>query len=145
MSDLFRAFYTLTGKKTVFELVGQYETQDYQDSPTESIFSRAWVEVVRGLTRKYSLRTRLGWYGTEDKTANTTNTSSDTWRFLLGLNRPVGRKSGLSLQYSYADRESDVPGDSYTENRVSLFFNTNYQGIPGYAGGSGRGLGGFWF
>jgi len=141
VQDSFRAFYTLTGKKTVFELVGQYTTRDYLDSPQETITSRAWVEGRRGLTRTYSIRTRLGWYGTEEKNPNTI---SDTWRFILGLNRPVGRKSGLSLQYSYADRESNRPGDSYTENRVTLFFNTNYQGIPGYGGGYGRGYSGFW-
>jgi len=140
LQEIFRAFYTLTGKKTTFDLGGSYQTRDYLDSPKETILSRAWVEVQRGLTRKYSARTRLGWYGTEEKD---TIDTSDTWRFVLGLNRPVGRKSGLSLQYSYADRESSLPGDSYTENRVSLFFNTNYQGIPGYSGGYGSGYGGF--
>ena len=141
VSDRFNAFYTLTGKKTVFDLVGQYDKRDYLDTPEETILSRAWVQVQRGLTRTYSARTRLGWYGTEEKN---TNDTSDTWKFILSLNRPVGRKSGLSLSYSYADRESNRPGDSYTENRVSLFFNTNYQGIPGYGGGYGRGYSGFW-
>ncbi len=142
VTDTFRAFYTLTGKKTTFNLAGQYQTRDYLDSAEESILSRAWVEVRRGLNRTYSARTRLSWYGSEQKN---TNTTSDTWRFSLGLNRPVGNRGGLSLQYSFADRQSDTPGDSYTENRVALFFNTNYQGIPGYGGGRGRGLGGVWF
>ncbi|GMT40580.1 MAG: hypothetical protein IEMM0001_1315 [bacterium] len=129
VQDRFRAFYTLTGKRTVLDLVGQYDTRDYLDSSRETIFSRAWVGIQRGLTRRYSVRSRLSWYGTEEKD---TNVTSDTWRFLLSLTRPVGRKSGLSLSYSYADRKSDNPGDSYKENRVALFFNTNYQGIPGY-------------
>jgi hypothetical protein len=101
-----------------------------------------YVQARRGLNRTYSARTRLGWYGTEEKD---TNITSDTWRFLLGFSRPVGSRSGLSLQYTFADRESDTPGDSYTENRIALFFNTSYQGIPGWGGGFGRGYGGFWF
>ena len=141
VTDTFRAYYTLTGKRTTFTLGGLYETRDYLDSAEESIFTRAWVEGQRGLNRLYSVRTRLGWYGTEEKN---TNNTSDTWRFILSLNRPVGSRSGLSLAYSFADRESNVPGDSYAENRISLFFNTNYQGIPGYRGGYGRGYRGFW-
>jgi len=129
VQDLFRAFYTLTGKKTALNLVGQYDTRDYLNSSRETITSRAWIEVQRGLTRIYSVRTRLRWDGTEEKD---TDVTSDTWRFLLGLTRPVGRKSGLTFSYTYANRESDLPGNSYKENRVALFFNTNYQGIPGY-------------
>lgn len=129
VQDRFRAFYTLTGKRTVLDLVGQYDTRDYLDSSRETIFSRAWVGIQRGLTRRYSVRSRLTWDATEEKGVNN---ASETWRFLLALTRPVGRKSGLSLSYSYADRRSDSPGNSYKENRVALFFNTNYQGIPGY-------------
>jgi uncharacterized protein (PEP-CTERM system associated) len=141
VTDNFRAYYTLTGKRTTFTLAGQYQTRDYLDTPEESILSRAWVEGRRGLNKLYSVRTRLGWYGTEEKN---TNDTSDTWRFILSLSRPVGSRSGLSLSYSLADRESNRPGDSYTENRIALFFNTNYQGIPGYRGGYGKGVSGFW-
>ena len=142
IQDRFDAYYTLTGKKTNLELVGQYSKQDYLDSPRETIVSRAWVQVQRGLNRTYSARTRLSWSGTEEKDDNS---NTETWRFLLGLSRPFGSKSGLSFQYTFADRESDTLGDSYRENRVSLFINTNYQGIPGYSGGFGRGYGGVWF
>ena len=128
--DRFRAFYTLTGKRTGLDLVGQYEKRDYLDSSRETIFSRAWAGIRRDLTRKYSVRTRLSWASVEEKS---TNNNSETWRFLLGLTRPVLRKSGLTFLYTYADRKSDSPDDSYVENRVALFFNTSFRGVPGNA------------
>ena len=64
VEDFLRAFYTLTGKRTTVNLVGQYETRDYVDSAEESILTRAWVGLLRGLNRTYSARTRLSCYGT---------------------------------------------------------------------------------
>ena len=44
----------------------------------------------------------------------------ETWRFRLGIQRPINKNTDLSLDYLYTDRRSDIAADEYTENRVTL-------------------------
>ena len=110
------------GKRTTLTWNGDYSVQEPQSSREEVVFISSSLELTRRLTSKLSFDTSVDWENQE----NELDEEFETWRFNMGLSRPIGSKSNVSLQYTYTDRDSDLTDDGYEENRVVLNYNINF-------------------
>jgi hypothetical protein len=110
------------GKRTTLTWRGDHSTQEPQSSREEVVFISSSLELSRRLTSKLSFDTSVDWENQE----NELNEEFETWRFNMGLSRPLGSKSNVSLRYTYTDRDSDLPDDGYEENRVILNYRINF-------------------
>lgn len=114
--ERFRASYTLVGRRTTVTLRGDYSKQTPQDTPGDETFQRYGLNLNRQLSRITSVDTSLGYDRDEDEE----NESSDTWYYVIGMNRRLTAESSWRLAYTYSDRDSDREDDSYKENRINL-------------------------
>ncbi len=110
------------GKRTRLTWRGDHSTQQPQSSRDEVVFISSSLELSRSLTSKLSFDTSVDWENQE----NELDEEFETWRFNMGLSRPLGSKSNVSLRYTYTDRDSDLPDDGYEENRVILNYRINF-------------------
>ena len=110
------------GKRTRITWRGDHSTQEPQASLTEEVFISSSLELSRRLTSRLSFDTSVDWENQE----NERDEEFETWRFNIGLNRPLGSKSNVSLRYTYTDRDSDVPEDGYEENRLILNYRISF-------------------
>ena len=110
------------GKRTTLTWSGDHSTQQPQSSRDEVVFISSSLELSRRLTSKLSFDTSVGWENQE----NELDEEFETWRFNMGLSRPLGSKSNISLRYTYTERDSDLPDDGYEENRVILNYRINF-------------------
>ena len=110
------------GKRTTLTWSGDHSTQQPQSSREEVVFISSSLELSRRLTSKLSFDTSVDWENQE----NELDEEFETWRFNMGLSRPLGSKSNISLRYTYTDRDSDLPDDGYEENRVILNYRINF-------------------
>ena len=86
------------------------------------MFISSSLALSRRLSSKLSFDTSVDWENQE----NELDEEFETWRFNIGLSRPLGSKSNVSLRYTYTDRDSDLPGDGYEENRVIANYRINF-------------------
>ena len=110
------------GKRTTLTWSGDHSVQEPQSSREEVVFISSSIELTRQLTSKLSFDTSVDWENQE----NELDEEFETWRFNMGLSRPVGSKSNISVRYTYTDRGSDLPEDGYEENRVILDYRINF-------------------
>ncbi|MDF1831583.1 MAG: TIGR03016 family PEP-CTERM system-associated outer membrane protein [Porticoccaceae bacterium] len=114
--------WALQGKRSSITWRGDHSTQQPQSSREEVVFISSSIELTRRLTSKLSFDTGFDWENQE----NELDEEFETWRFNIGLSRPLGSKSNVNLRYTYTDRDSDLPGDGYKENRVILNYRINF-------------------
>lgn len=114
--------WALQGKRSSITWRGDHSTQQPQSSREEVVFISSSIELTRRLTSKLSFDAGFDWENQE----NELDEEFETWRFNMGLSRPLGSKSNVSLRYTYTDRDSDLPGDGYEENRVILNYRINF-------------------
>ena len=110
------------GRRTTLTWRGDHSTQEPQDTLAEEVFISSSIELSRRLTSKLSFDTSVDWESQE----NELDEEFETWRFNMGLSRPLGSKSNVSLRYTYTDRDSDLLDDGYEENRVILNYRINF-------------------
>mgnify|MGYP003385248387 CR=1 FL=1 len=110
------------GKRTTLTWSGDHSIQEPQSSREDVVFISSSLALSRRLTSKLSFDTSVDWENQE----NELDEEFETWRFNMGLSRPIGSKSNLSLRYTYTDRDSDLPSDGYEENRVILNYRINF-------------------
>ncbi|MBV1929727.1 MAG: TIGR03016 family PEP-CTERM system-associated outer membrane protein [Gammaproteobacteria bacterium] len=110
------------GKRTTLTWSGDHSVQEPQSSRDELVFISSRIELSRRLTSKLSFDTSVDWENQE----NELDEEFETWRFNMGLSRPLGSKSEMSLRYTYTDRDSDLPDDGYEETRVILNYRINF-------------------
>jgi hypothetical protein len=110
------------GKRTTLTLDGDYSMQEGQSTEGDVVFMTSSLDLSRRLSSRLSVDTSVDWENQE----NAANDEFETWRFNIGLNRSLGSKSNVRLLYTYSDRESDVPGDNYKENRVILTYRISF-------------------
>jgi len=110
------------GKRTTLTWSGDHSVQEPQSSSEEVVFISSSLALSRSLTSKLSFDTSVDWENQE----NELDEEFETWRFNMGLSRPLGSKSNISLRYTYTDRDSDLPDDGYKENRVILNYRINF-------------------
>jgi uncharacterized protein (PEP-CTERM system associated) len=118
LNDRFSMSYTLQGKRTTFSVNGDYTKQTAGDASETTGFGLG-VSATRNISGLLSASAGLSW----DKIEQDDGSQSDLWDLNFGLNKKLSKKSTLSLNFSHAKRESDQVGDSYDENRVSLFLS----------------------
>ncbi len=110
------------GKRTTLTWSGNHSVQEPQSSREEVVFISSSIELSRRVTSKLSFDTSVGWESQE----NELDEEFETWRFNVGLSRPLGSKSNIILRYTYTERDSDLADDGYEENRVILNYRINF-------------------
>ncbi len=110
------------GKRTTLTWNADHSIQEPQSSREDVVFISSSLGLSRRLTSKLSFDTSVDWEDQE----NELNEEFETWRFNMGLSRPLGSKSNVSLRYTYTDRDSDLSGDGYEENRMILSYRINF-------------------
>ncbi|MBQ0719382.1 MAG: TIGR03016 family PEP-CTERM system-associated outer membrane protein [Gammaproteobacteria bacterium] len=110
------------GKRTTLTWSGDHSVQEPQSSREDVVFISSSLELSRRLTSKLSFDTSVDWENQENELGE----EFETWRFNMGLSRPLGSKSNVSLRYTYTDRDSDLADDGYEENRVILNYNIRF-------------------
>ena len=110
------------GKRTTLTWSADHSIQEPQSSRKDVVFISSSLALSRRLTSKLSFDTSVDWENQE----NELDEEFETWRFNMGLSRPIGSKSNVNLRYTYTDRDSDLPSDGYEENRVILNYRINF-------------------
>jgi len=110
------------GKRTTLTWRGDHSTQQPQSSRDEAVFVSSRLQMTRRLTSKLSFDSNVRWEHQEDED----NDEFETWRFSVGLSRPIWSRSNVSLRYIYTDRDSDISDDSYKENLVIMTYTINF-------------------
>ena len=110
------------GKRTTLSWRGDHSTQEAQNSVNDVVFITSGLDLDRRLSSKLSIDTSLDW----ERQESALDEEFETWRFNMGLSHSLGGKSNVRLRYTHTDRESDVPGDNYKENRVILTYRISF-------------------
>ncbi|MDQ2696281.1 MAG: TIGR03016 family PEP-CTERM system-associated outer membrane protein [Pseudomonadota bacterium] len=99
------------------------EDRDFERAlqPDESAFggSAGWIWRFAPKTRS-SLRGE--WQRSEDDDGR----EDDLWETRLGLNHRFAEDLDGSVEYRHGQRDSNQPGDDYTENRLTLFLRLTF-------------------
>ncbi|MET0081772.1 MAG: TIGR03016 family PEP-CTERM system-associated outer membrane protein [Sedimenticola sp.] len=118
----FDATYTLKGRRTNLTLRAHHSQQTHQDSTRDVEQSSVGVSALRNITGQILANASLS-FGTQSQNGGS---DADTIKLGLGLFRKLGQNSSVGLNYGFNDRDSDVAGSSYTENRVTASFAANF-------------------
>jgi uncharacterized protein (PEP-CTERM system associated) len=112
------ASYTLKGKRSTLRVTADHSKQIYQDLLFDGGQKLMGVKAFfnRTLDEKTNANTDISWRRSESFLGE----EADTISFGVGLKRELGSKTNLSLNYRHTDRDSDLAGDSYDENRVTV-------------------------
>lgn len=113
-----RAGLRLTGLRTTVSLDGRHSRQTREDTAARAIFDDINLRATRRLSRTLSVNTGVFWGRDEDQGG----LQADTLRYVLGLNRQLGVRTSVSVNYTHSKRDSDRLLDDYTENRVYVNF-----------------------
>ena len=129
LDERFTLGYSWQGRRTGFGVSAFQSDQTEQGGTTttftKSNFKGVSISANRDLSQHTSLNAGLNWNEDEpeESDGNIDNRflqSSEEWNASLGVNRQLGTRTNLGLNYLYTDRQSDNDFDAYTENRVTL-------------------------
>ncbi len=121
LNDAFSMTYTLQGKRTTLSVNGRY-TKNTAGDASETTGVGLGMTATRKITGLLSANAGLSLNRQETDAGS----KSDLWNLNFGLSQKLGKKSYLNLNFAHAKRESDVAGDSYDENRVSLSLSHDF-------------------
>jgi len=123
-SDAFKSRFASLGwgfdrNRTSLNLNVQYQDESYERSTT---FDRTVTTYTGQLQRQISPITQLRLFAyLEREDFNNRNFTDDELQVGLALERQLGRKLGVRLQYDYFDRDSSNNVSNYQENRIGVF------------------------
>jgi uncharacterized protein (PEP-CTERM system associated) len=127
LDERFTLGYIFNARRTRVNIDASHSEQTRVEDGIDAVFTLASVSLTRDLTSKLALNTRFNWTRREaDVDSGKTVTDSDTWRLRVGFSRKMFQNTMVSLNYQYAQRESDIPQDDYIENRISLRFRYQF-------------------
>jgi uncharacterized protein (PEP-CTERM system associated) len=116
LNDRFSMSYTLQGKRTTLSVNGDYTNQTSADASEASSYGIG-VSVDRNLSGLLTANAGLNF----DAQTGSDDSKTDVWKLNLGLDQKLGKKTSVSLNYAHTKREADQAGDSYDENRLTLY------------------------
>jgi len=116
IDERFETSLSVQGNRTTVTLSGSHSNQTREDNSEDGTFDDLYLNLSRSLSRTLSIYGGTTWEQDEDDNGAT----ADTMRYYLGLSKEVGPRTSLGFNYSYSDRNSQTPDDSYKENRVYL-------------------------
>jgi len=115
--------YSLQGRVSVLNLSAQHSKQIREEDNESSRFSSYQVSFDRRLASNVSINSRLTLSERKaDSLSGSPVSDSKTWRLYLGLVRQFNHFTQVSLNYAYTERQAELAGDDYTENRVTVSF-----------------------
>jgi hypothetical protein len=123
--------YTYGGRRTNLGVSASYSDQTRANAEQltgleESTFTDISLSASRGLSRQLSISAGVSWSEDKPKGSDTEFLdTAETWRATLGVRRPLGQNTSLSLDYQYTDRQSDSAFNEYQENRITLTVRFN--------------------
>ena len=93
-----------------------------EDVDGDQTFTTTGIRLSRDLSSKLSATSRITW----DERENDAGDQAETSRFYLSLDRQLNAKTSVGLAYSFSDRDSELPGDNYKENRISVNLSIDF-------------------
>jgi len=123
------AGYLLQGKRTSFGMDIGYSDKTYGDGTPGLLEWILGFRLSRQLGRQFSADVQTSW----ERTETDDGFRSDTWDLGFGVTRRLGSNTHLRFSYTHALRDSNRPGDDYTENRFALVLNTSMVGLAKHA------------
>lgn len=116
--DRYRTGLTINGLRSTLSLNAARSKQEREDTHEEAIFDDLTLNLTRRLSRTLSINAGVMWSRDEDHDEQ----QADTRRWFMGLNRQLGVRTSVSVNYTHSKRDSDRLLDDYTENRVYVNF-----------------------
>lgn len=86
----------------------------------------ATLSIAHRLTRLITLAPSISWVYLKDISSSGGGEKVHIWNVSLGLSRPITRKLQSSFSYRFQTRDSNLAGQSYDVNTVSLQFNYTF-------------------
>ncbi len=117
----FTMAYVLSGKRTTLGINGRYSDREYVDEFRNILEWGLGFNLSRRLARQLMVSGNVRWRRTED----VADFRSDTWDLGFHVIRGLGDHTNLTFSYTYSQRDSNRPGDDYTENRLALVLRTS--------------------
>ena len=112
--------YAWRGKRSNFSLnVGQSNQSGLDGVATDGTLKNISADYRRELSRHLSGDLGVNWSDTDASSG----AQAETWRYLIGLSRKLGKNTSVSARYSHIERDSTSTGDSSKENRLALTFS----------------------
>ena len=121
-NELFDSSWTLKGRRTSLTLFFKESKQIREDVDGDQTFTTTGIRLSRDLSSKLSATSRITW----DERENDAGDQAETSRFYLSLDRQLNAKTSVGLAYSFSDRDSELPGDNYKENRISVNLSIDF-------------------
>ena len=122
--------YILSGKRTKLGINGSYSDREYVEEFRNILEWRVGLDLSRQLARQLAVSGITRWYRTE----NESDFRADTWDLGFRITRGLGDHTNLTFSYTYSNRDSNRPGDDYTENRLALVLHTSMVKLAKHAG-----------
>jgi len=121
LDERFTLVYAYNWRRTTLKLDASHSDQTRSQDGRNSTFKRFSLSLNRSLSSQLSVNGRLSWDEQQPLGERSDFiVDSETWRFLLGIQRTLNSNTNLSLDYLFTDRQSDRVNNEYTENRITL-------------------------
>ncbi len=125
IEERFTLGYVYTGRRHSIDLQGRSSQQERTDINQESEFNSVSIRLTRTMGRTRNAYLRLLW---DERLAGNAEdvafaNDSETWTGAVGYTWNISEQGSVSLEYLYTDRDSEIEGDTFTENRVIATLN----------------------
>jgi len=118
----FRAAVTVTGRRTNVTLTGTVSNRDYEVTPGQEDWFGGTLRITRQLGSNY--RASLG--GNVRSTRNENGGDIDSYDVNLLLSKNLSPITTVAVDFLYRDYDHSLPGLSYKENRVGIWYRTTF-------------------
>ncbi len=121
----FRGAVTVVGKRTQVTLTGTVSNQDYEVSPINNDWYGASLRISRQLGSGYNASLGGDVRRSEDDN-NGVKSNSDTYSANFLLSKNLSPVTTVALDLLYRDYNSSNTDQSYTENRIGIWYRTTF-------------------
>ncbi len=123
LDERFTLSYAFQGRRSGLQISASHSDQTRTEDGRDSTFSNVSISGDRALAQNLNVFTSVS-YGEQvgDVLGGQQIADSQTYRFSFGFNRSFNQNINAILRYDWTDRQSEILGDAYRENRLTLNF-----------------------
>jgi len=128
INERFTLGYNFKGRRHIIDVQASQSIQRRTDIADESEFNLASITLTRILGRSSEVFLRLHWDErlADDRREVQVANNSETWWASAGYEKNLSQRVSISVAYQYIERDSELLGDSFEENRVTAGFNVAF-------------------
>ncbi|TVQ69195.1 MAG: hypothetical protein EA372_12330 [Chromatiaceae bacterium] len=109
--------------KVSWSVRGARQEREYETGRGDQDVNSLTTSASYQLAPRTSAQASLQWQGTE---YDVDNRKDDLYALSFGLSRTLGPRTSASLTYRHQQRDSDLPGGDYEENRVTATLSATF-------------------